>query len=288
MLAATQLINIQRGGHQIALDLSSNQAQTLKGKKSIRVSLQPSVYTFYVFTNDSPQISSITSNKDFQRALRYALDYHGLVSVAGPGAIEAPGIIPTMILGSLPQKPAAGPELAKAKTALVASGVGSKRVTLDYPSDLTINGLPFTTLAQKVQAQLQAAGFNVALEGIPTAVFQSTFRAGKMAFGVWWYSFAYPDPSNYVVFEPGNLVALHAGWGAGSDPAVERLFAKALATTASAARASLYRKIQLGMNARSPFVPLLQPAQAFVATKDLAGAVFSGAYDVDLTQVSPT
>ena len=31
-------------------------------------------------------------------------------------------------------------------------------MTLEYPSDLTINGVPFTTLAQKVQANLQAAG----------------------------------------------------------------------------------------------------------------------------------
>jgi peptide/nickel transport system substrate-binding protein len=160
-------------------------------------------------------------------------------------------------------------------------------VTLEYPSDVTINGLSFATLAQKVQAQLQAAGFNVALAGSPIAVFQPKFRAGKVAFGLWTYSFAYPDPSNYVVFKPGGLVALHVGWRAGSDPAIEKLFAKALVATAPAARASLYRKIQLGLNARSPFVPLLQPAQVFAATTDLAGAVFSGAYLVDLTGVSP-
>ena len=42
------------------------------------------------------------------------------------------------------------------------------------------------------------------------------------------------------------------------------------------------------MNARSPFVPLLEPAQAFAATKDLAGAVFSPAYYVDVTRISPS
>jgi hypothetical protein len=41
------------------------------------------------------------------------------------------------------------------------------------------------------------------------------------------------------------------------------------------------------MNARGPFIPLIQPAQAFVATSDLTGAVFSGAYDVDVTQIAP-
>jgi hypothetical protein len=34
-------------------------------------------------------------------------------------------------------------------------------------------------------------------------------------------------------------------------------------------------------------VPLIQPTQVFVSTSDLAGAVFSGAYDVDVTQITP-
>ena len=35
-------------------------------------------------------------------------------------------------------------------------------MTLEYPSDVTINGVSFATLAQKVQASLQAAGFKIA------------------------------------------------------------------------------------------------------------------------------
>ena len=89
------------------------------------------------------------------------------------------------------------------------------------------------------------------------------------------------------MFTSGRLIALHVGWRAGSDPAVERLARKALVATAPEARSALYRQIQLGLNARGPFIPLIQPAQAFVATSDLAGAVFSGAYDVDLTQIAP-
>ena len=288
MLATAQLLNIQRGPHQVALDLSGDQAETLKGNQRLRVTLQPSVWVFYAFGNDNRLISSVTSNKKFQQALRYALDYRGLVSIAGPGATQAPGIIPSMILGALPRSAALKTDLAKARSALAASGVATSQVTLAYPNDITINGVPFATLAQKVQAQLQAAGFNVALAGSPISVFQPTFRAGKLAFGLWAYAFVYPDPSSYEVFEPGNLIALHAGWRAGSDPAVEQLAAKARLATTPAARASLYRRIQLGMNTASPFVPLVQPAQAFAATTDLAGAAFSGVYLVDLTRISPT
>ena len=58
---------------------------------------------FWLFANNNPQISAVTSNKTFQSAVRYALDYKSIVGVAGPGAIQAPGIIPSMFLGALPQ-----------------------------------------------------------------------------------------------------------------------------------------------------------------------------------------
>ena len=77
-------------------------------------------------------------------------------------------------------------------------------MTLEYPSDVTINGVSFATLAQKVQASLQAAGFKIRLAGSPVTTFQPKFRAGKVAFGLWLYSFDYPDPVDYQVFMPGN------------------------------------------------------------------------------------
>src|SRR5207244_3994731 len=42
MIAATQLINIQRGSHEVAIDLASDQAQSLRGNKKLKVSLTPS------------------------------------------------------------------------------------------------------------------------------------------------------------------------------------------------------------------------------------------------------
>jgi len=251
------------------------------------VSLQPSPWTFYLFAQNSRQISSVTPNRRFQQAIRYAVDYRALRSLAGPGAIQTAGLIPSMISGHLPRRDATKRNVAKAKAHLAASGVGDQRVTLEYPSDLTVNGVSFGTLAQKIQANLRAVGLNVGISGSPVATLQPRFRAGKVAFAVWAYLPDYLDPANYEVFMPGQLLALHVGWSKGSDPAIEKLAAKAAVTTGRGARASLYRRIQKAMNARSPFKPLIQPAQVFVATRDLAGAAFNAAYLVDLTQVSP-
>ena len=287
MVATTQQINIQRGSHEVAIDLSSDQAQSLKSNKKLNVSLRPSTWVFWLFANNDAQLSNVTANKQWQRAVRYALDYRSIISVAGPGAIQAPGIIPSMFLGALPQKSAIKQNLTTAKAALAASGVGNQEVTLEYPSDLTINGVPFSTLAQRVQSNLQAAGFNIKLSGATTSTWLTKYRDGKMAFGLSLWGPDYPDPADYLTFTPGKLVGLRVGWTKGADASVEKLAAKALITTASKPRESLYRQIQLELNKRGPFFPLMQPTQVFVSTTDLKNAIFNTQYEIDVTQVSP-
>jgi peptide/nickel transport system substrate-binding protein len=287
MIAPTQLINIQRGTHEVAIDLSSDQAQTLRANKKLKVSLQPSTWVFWLFCNNNSQISSITPNKHFQNAVRYALDYKSIVGVAGPGAIQAPGIIPNMFLGSLPQKNRINQNVTKAKSELAASGIGSTKITLEFPSDLTINGVPFSTLAQKVQANLQSVGFNVDLAGSTVGTWLQKYRDGKMAFGLSIWGPDYPDPLDYLAFTPGQLVGVRAGWPAGSDPAIEALANKARVTTNDKARAKIYQQIQMRLNAEGPFIPLLQPTQVFAATADMKGAVFNAEYEIDVTQTSP-
>jgi peptide/nickel transport system substrate-binding protein len=287
MIAPTQLINIQRGKHEVAIDLSSDQAQTIKGNSRLKVRTRPSTWVFWLLMNNNPAVSSITSNKQFQTAVRYALDYRSIVSVAGPGAIQAPGIIPSMFLGALPRKEAIKQNLTRARAALQASGAGSRTLTLEFPSDLTINGVPFTSLAQRVQANLQTAGFHVELAGATVGTWLQKYRDGKMAFGLSLWGPDYPDPLDYLAFMPGELVGTRAGWTAGSDPTIERLAARARVTTKSKARQTVYRQIQRRLNAVGPYVPVLQPVQVFVSTRDLKNAVFNAQYQVDVTQVSP-
>jgi peptide/nickel transport system substrate-binding protein len=287
MLAATQLLNVARGSHEIAIDLSADQAQTLKGNSNVSVSLQPSTWIFFLYANNNPKISTVTSNKSYQQAIRYALNYASLVALAGKGAIQAPGLIPSMFLGALPHGAAVKTSLTKAKAALAASGDAGQSVTLQYPSDLTINGVPFTSLAEKIQANLQAAGFKITLSGSPTSNWLDVYRSGKMALGLSLWGPDYPDPADYLVFAPGNLVGLRAGWPAGSNAAIEGVARVALVTTSSAARKVIYQHYQRLLNLNGPYFPLIQPTQVFVATKDLKGAVYNAVYPVNVTQVSP-
>jgi peptide/nickel transport system substrate-binding protein len=128
---------------------------------------------------------------------------------------------------------------------------------------------------------------NVVLSGSPTSNFLDDYRSGKAAFGLSLWGPDYPDPADYLVFAPGQLVGLRAGWPKGGNPAIERLAARAAITTRPAPRAVVYRSIQRLLNQSGPFFPLIQPTQVFVKTKDLRGAVYNSVYTVDVAQVSP-
>jgi len=288
MVAATQFINVQRGRHEVAIDLSAQQAQSLKGNSRLRVRTQPSTWVFWLFANNNPTISAATSNKRFQSAVRSALDYPSFVRLAGGGAIQARGIIPSMFLGSLPPRAAVKRDLARAKSELAASGVGDQTFTLEFPSDLTINGVAFTTLAQRVQANLQDIGLEVELSGAPVGTWLDKYRSGKMAFGLSLWGPDYPDPADYLAFMPGELVGLRVGWKKGGDAALEQLAARARVTTSNVARAPMYRAIQNRLNRSGPYFPLIQPTQVFAATSDLQGAVFNPLYSIDVRLPRPS
>ena len=228
MVAATQLINVGRGSHEVAIDLASDQAQTLKSNSRVKVSLQPSTWVFWLFANNDPRRSrrSPRTSSGRTRSATGSTTSRSS-SVAGPGAYQTPGIIPSMFAGALPAKEAVKQNVAKAKAALQASGQASQSVTLEYPSDLTINGVPFATLAQKVQSNLKSIGIDVQLSGSPTGTWLTSYRSGKMAFGLSLWGPDYPDPADYLTFAPGDLVGLRAGWAKGASAAIEKTAAAA-------------------------------------------------------------
>ena len=206
----------------------------------------------------------------------------------GPGAIQAPGIIPSMFLGRAaaegsdqaephegeggacgvrrrrPDDHARVPERPddQRRPVRVARADGSRR-TCRRPASTSSSPAPRSARGCRSTA---------------TGRWRSGFRSGARTTRI--------RPTTWRSRRV-ELVGLRAGWPKGSDPAVERLAAKARVTTATAARQTLYRQIQRRLNAAGPFFPLIQPTQVFVSTKDLKNAVFNAQYQVDVTQVSP-
>lgn len=280
--APAQLLNVQRGTNEIALDLSPQQAKSLRG---VQVERTPSANVFFLFANANPKVSKVTSNVHIRNAIRYALDYQGYVKLAGAGAVQPGSVIPTVLLGGLPSAQGLKQNLAKARAEVAASGISNPTASIEYPSDFTLNGLSFSVLAQKVKSDLAKVGITVNLKGSPIATSLDTYRAGTEELGVWEWSPDYPDPNDYLVFLPGKLVGLRTGWAAGSEPALEALGKRASTVIAQKARVKVFHQIQTKLNRVGPLFPVVQPGQVVASSKNLTGAVFNVQYWLDVAGV---
>lgn len=280
--APEQKLNVQRGDSQLALDLSGDQIAGLD--KTLQVQVTPSPYTLFLLSNADPKISAITAKPEFREAVRKAIDYPKFVELGGQGATQAAGIIPSMLLGALGQEDALEQDVAGAEAAVAKGSLDAEEVSLEYPSDLTLNGLSFAPLAQRIQANLQEVGLKVKLAPAPVATALDNYRNGKEQVGLWYWGPDYPDPADYLAFTPGQTVGLRAMWPKGADPALEKKVTEAAATVGDA-RVPLYEEIQRDLNETSPFVPLMQPPSNLVGAKALAGVQFNPTWLVDLAEL---
>lgn len=281
--AATQKLNISRGDSQVALNLSGDQVTGITG--DLQIKKTPAANVIFLLANQNPSVSKITSNPKFAEAVRKGVDYAGLLELAGEGSVQAPGIIPSMLLGSLPPDQAAKRDVEGAKAALKESGVADPTVKLEYPSELTVNGLSFQPLAERIQANLKDVGITVELAPAPITTALDNYRNGKEELGLWYWGPDYPDPSDYLAFLPGKLVGLRAGWKAGADKELEAAGAKAATTIGDEARKQAYVDVQTRLNAAGTFIPLIQPSQNIVTAKSVTGLEFHPVWTVDVADL---
>jgi peptide/nickel transport system substrate-binding protein len=280
--APTQLIEIQKATDAVVLSLSGDQAQTLSGNDKLTVNAFTSPNLTFLFTNVNPEVLQFGSNAHFISAVRYGLDYEALVKVAGAGAAQAPGVVPQQFFGALPPSAAIKRDLAKAKSELQASGLTNPTVELSYQTSTT--GLT-EALAAKIQANLAEAGITISLNGQPSTIATTNYRAGKLQMGLFGWAPDYPDPNNYLAFMPGQLVGKRAGWLVEAAPAIAELGAKAGSTADLPTRGQLFRDVQNRLNEQSPIYPLLNAGQAVVTTKNLTNVAYSPVWYIDFAAI---
>ncbi|MGA1836309.1 ABC transporter substrate-binding protein [Herbiconiux sp. 11R-BC] len=282
--AETQNSDITSGTAQVALDLGSDQIASLSGNSSVIVSTTSSPTLFFLFSNANPAVSATTSNPKFREAVTYGLDYSGLLELAGNGAVRAAGVVPDSFLGALKADQAIARDVTRAKAAVATLG-GTPTVSLEYPSDISSNGLDFGPIAERIQANLAEVGITVNLTPSPVATALANYRAGTEQMGLWLWNPDFPDPSDYLVFGPGATVGLRAGWAAGSAPDIESIASKAAVTVDDATRATLYQEFQTKLNEAGVFNPLFQPAASVVSSSSVGKVLFSPAFGLDIAAI---
>jgi peptide/nickel transport system substrate-binding protein len=283
--APAQKLTLEKGDTDIGLNLAPDQLSSLQSNAQLTTvtSLSPNI--FFLIMNMDPAASPATANNKVRQAVRYALDYAGIAALAGKGSVQPAGIIPVQFLGALPTSLAPKQDVAKAKALLKQAGYANGlTATLEYPSDITINGQNFALFAQKIQSDLAAVGITLKLVGKPIAISLPDYRAGNEQIGLWEWGPDYPDPSDYLNFLPGQLVGLRANWKAGADAVLATWMQQASTTLDNTKRAAIYRQIQQRMNQIGPFINMFQPVQIVATQKGVTGfhynAIWSGDFNV--------
>jgi len=279
----SQKIDVQGNQAQVATGLNAQQVAGIGSNLKVVKNTSPDVG--YMWLNQNPAYGKgVTDNADFITAVRKGLDYSDILAVAGAGSSQPGGMVPSQFLGAIKPDATDTFDAAAAKAALTKAGYKGQTVTLSYPTDATLSGVSFATLAQKVQSDLQTVGITVKLSGTPIATLLDAYRAGKLQAGLMYWGPDFPDPSDYTTFSPGEALGLRAGWTAAMSPEVTKAKEAAEAATGDA-RAAAYEAWQRAANADGPFIPLLQPAQYIVTAPSIATVQPNAVWTVDLAAI---
>jgi peptide/nickel transport system substrate-binding protein len=261
-----QVLEVRRGSSHLAVDLAPTHVEDVPEGEA-QVLRYPSTTFFFLALNSDPGVSEAAANPDFREAVRYGIDYEDLVNLAGEGAVQIPGLIPNTIAGHLPEEAASQRDVERARAALERSGIEDPTIHLEYPSDFTLAGLSFGTIAQRIQNHLRDVGIRVELAPGPLATTLDNWRAGREEMGLWTTTPPFPAAHTYLSFCPGGSHGLRMNWQEGANPQIEQACERAAAVPLDDTDAleDAFGEVQRMLVDGGPHIPLFQPAQVVVA-----------------------
>jgi peptide/nickel transport system substrate-binding protein len=288
---AAQEVMIKRGDLDIAAGIGPDQVRSLSSTPGVTVKTSLASTLVYVMMNQNPAVGGPFTNPKVVQAVRYALDYEGMLALAGEGALRQAGIIPNNFPGALPQREAFKTDREKAKALLREANVGPVSGTLTFASDLVFYGVAASLIAQKVQEDLQAVGMNITMNGVPYNIGIQQYRDGKNQLGIWQWAADYPDVSDYLVFVPGRTVAKRTGWMPDSSPEARQIADLAKSTETeidTTKRIAMYRRLNRMIADIGPWAPLFQPVTPYAVRTNVHGVTYASAWMIDYYTVTKT
>lgn len=283
----TQVMMLQRGDVDIAINVDPEQAKQLESAEGITIMDAQSLTMSFLLMNRSEEVGGPIADPKVQQAIRLALDYPGIQMIAGPGMTTPVAPFPVGLMGSLPSADVSGyPKVDEAKALMAEAGYSDGFTTDFYVPTTVVAGVEFTTLAQKIQSDLAAIGITTNIIPEDVTISLNTYRDGLQPLGLWYWNPDYPDNNSQLAFLPGDKVGLRANWTADMNSELAALNQQAATETDDAKRAELFRQIQEIMREDSPFAMLLQHTSQFAVRSNVIIGEYIDRYKVDFRNVA--
>ncbi len=180
---ATQKLQIEKGDVDVAVNLTPDLVAPLKGNPKVKIITGQSLDNMYMGLTTSPTMDANLAKKEVRRAIRYAIDYDGILALTNNQAVRGPAVYSVGILGLTAAdasrlNPKHNP--AKAKELLAQAGLAKGfSFKLAYGTGPSPVGITYESVAQKVQADLKKVGINVQLAPTEFLTMLTTYRAKK-------------------------------------------------------------------------------------------------------------
>ncbi|NLE74535.1 MAG: ABC transporter substrate-binding protein [Actinobacteria bacterium] len=280
----TQKLLLQKGEVDFAVNLTAEQAKELESDSNVTLHYASTLDFFHIVQNRS--IEGPASKPEVWQAVRYALDYEGIRELCGEGTKTPYSVIPEGMLGAEPVN-TAKQDIEKAKQIMTDAGLADGfTVDLEYPA-LTISGIDFSLIAQKIQQDLAAIGINVDLKGQEIGLFLDRMRSAKMPTAISMWGPDYPDPQSQMAFLPGGPPAKnYGGWQAGDDPELEALGVASSQELDVEKRVAILKQIQDILVERGPYVVWGQPTRYYGSTTNVSGIKTDPVFMLDLNALT--
>jgi len=287
--SGTQALLVQKGNMDIAVNIQADQARQLRHVDGVAVNSFPQLNVVDIFFNTNPQVSGPFANPKVREAIRYAIDYQGVMALTAPGSRRSAGIIPPSFPGARPMSEAPKTDKARARAILQQANLTNLEGQFFYSSTYAGFGLDLAILAQKLQQDLAAIGITLKLIDEPYAIENTAMRQGKLPMGLGGWLADYMDQSDYLVFLPGRTVGQRLLWGPDSSPEardITKLGQQVESETDPAKANALYQEIDRRLATDGPYIPLYQPAVPIAYRSNLKGVTYNTGWYVDYSTIS--
>lgn len=285
--ANTQMMTLSTGDIDVALNLTDDTMDELTAAENVEIVDGTTKMIGFVMMNMNEEYGGPVSDPTVQKAIRKALDYSGIRMICGDGTITPYSIIQNGFMGSKGERPDDYTDIEEAKELLAEVGYADGFDVDLTVSDLDMEGILLTDLAQKIKDDLAQININVNLVTEAWAAgYGDAYRNGTLGFTVMYWGVDYSDPNVQLEFLPGGIVGKRAGWTAEMDPELAAMYEEAMAATDNDDRTKVLENIQDAMYEDGPFIVIAQAPAHIAYNSRLEGVDIYDSYTLDLTQMN--
>ncbi|MDO5408067.1 MAG: ABC transporter substrate-binding protein [Eubacteriales bacterium] len=283
----TQMMTLSAGDIDVAMNMTDDTMSELAEADNVALINAATKTVGFVMMNMNEEYGGPVSNPKVQQAIRKALDYSGIQMICGEGTITPYDIIQSGFMGSKGERPVDYTNVEEAKALLAEAGYPDGFDIDLTVTDLDMEGILLTDLAQKVKDDLSQIGINANIVAQPWAAgYGDAYRDGTLGFTVMYWGTDYNDPNVQLEFLPGAVVGMRAGWTEEMAPELAALYEKTLEATDNEARTAVLEEIQDAMYEDGPFIMIAQAPAHIGYNNRLEGVAISDPYALDLTLIN--